>query len=28
LRCIGEIQVSYLPIDKKFIGVVSTETDI
>jgi hypothetical protein len=28
LRCLGEGQVSYLPIDQKFIGVVSTETKI
>jgi hypothetical protein len=27
-RCLGEGQVSYLPIDQKFIGVVSTETEI
>jgi hypothetical protein len=27
-RCLGERQVSYLPIDQKFIGVVSTETEI
>jgi hypothetical protein len=26
--CLGEGQVSYLPIDQKFIGVVSTETEI
>jgi hypothetical protein len=27
-RCVGERQVSYIPIDQKFIGVVSTETEI
>jgi hypothetical protein len=27
-RCRGERQVSYVPIDQKFIGVVSTETEI
>jgi hypothetical protein len=26
--CLGEGQVSYLPIDQKIIGVVSTETEI
>jgi hypothetical protein len=26
--CLGEGQVSYLPIDQKFIGVVSSETEI
>jgi hypothetical protein len=27
-RCLGERQVSYQPVDQKFIGVVSTETEI
>jgi hypothetical protein len=26
--CLGKGQVSYLPIDQKFIGVVSTKTEI
>jgi hypothetical protein len=27
-RCLGEGQVSFLPIDQKIIGLVSTETKI